>query len=105
MAEMCGRRRGVFWERAIDIIIYLLKLPAENVCWNCHIIYRLGCWNSTSGVAEEHHHRQDCWDNGSRVAGRHRRWGLVGHVRFRGRCIIIWIARKAIHNARGRTHI
>ena len=39
--EMWGRRRGVFRERATDIIIYLLELPAENVYWNCHI-YRFG---------------------------------------------------------------
>ena len=36
------RRRGVFREQATDITIYLLELPAENVCWNCHIIYRFG---------------------------------------------------------------
>ena len=76
----------------------LLELP--------HYLSSLGLLENASGVAEEHHHRQDCWDKGCRVAGHRCRWGLARHVRFRGRCNInFWIARKDIHNARGRTHI
>ena len=87
----------------------------SSIYWNCQrrtsagkatSSIALGCWNNASGVAEEHHHCQDCWDNGSQVAGQQCRWGLAGHVRFRGRCIIIiWVARNDIHNARRRTHI
>ena len=56
--EMWGGRSGVFRKWATDIV-YLLESPAENVYWNCHVIYRLGCWNNASEVAEERHHRQD----------------------------------------------
>ena len=77
---MWGSRRDVFRERNTDIIIYLLELPADNVCWDCRIIYRLGCWNNASGEAEERHYRQDCWGKGSRVAERRRACSLPGSL-------------------------
>ena len=55
---MWARRRGVFQERATDITIYLLELPAENVCWNCHIIYRFGLRKNAFGEPKKHRHRQ-----------------------------------------------
>lgn len=49
-------RRCVLRDRTTNIIIGLLEVPAENICWHCHTIYRSGLpeqrfWRKT----EKHH--------------------------------------------------
>ena len=77
---MWARRRGVFWEWATDITIYLLELPAENVCWNCHIINRFGLSETT--LLENLRSIVIVYDCRSRLALQ--LLGLLEHL-FRGR--------------------